>query len=68
MDFSLLPTFDLVSKYFSFTVVGGSANVEGFKISLYNPWPTSIHPTASTKYFLLFSHCIPAFLRLDASH
>ena len=29
MDFSLLPNFDQVAKYFGFTVYSGSANVDG---------------------------------------
>jgi hypothetical protein len=37
MDYSLLPAFDKVEKYFSFTVYGGSANVDGLSFQTYSP-------------------------------
>jgi len=37
MDFSLLPEFDKVSKYFGFSVYGGSATTEGLVWKLFYP-------------------------------
>jgi len=38
-DFSLLPDFDSVSKYFHFTVYGGGANVDGLAVKVFMPTP-----------------------------
>jgi len=38
-DFSLLPDFDRVSKYFHFTVYGGGANVDGLSVKVFAPTP-----------------------------
>jgi hypothetical protein len=38
-DFSLLPDFDSISKYFHFTVYGGSANVDGLSMKVFAPTP-----------------------------
>jgi len=39
VDFSLLPDFSAVSKYFYFTVYGGSANVDGLLFKTFWPVP-----------------------------
>lgn len=44
MDFSLLPPFDDVSKYFYFTVYGGSASVDGLTLKLFAPTPPLLKP------------------------
>jgi hypothetical protein len=42
MDFSLLPPFDKVSKYFYFSVYGGSANVDGLLFKYFAPTPPGL--------------------------
>jgi hypothetical protein len=42
MDFSLLPSFDALAKYFHFTVYGGSANVDGLAFKLFLPVPPGL--------------------------
>jgi hypothetical protein len=42
MDFSLLPNFDSVSKYFHFSVYGGEANVDGLVFKMFNPNPPGL--------------------------
>jgi hypothetical protein len=42
MDFSLLPGFDKVAKYFSYTVYAGSANVDGLTYRLFAPVPPQL--------------------------
>ncbi|HLH55712.1 MAG TPA: hypothetical protein VKY92_19080 [Verrucomicrobiae bacterium] len=44
MDFSLLPGFDSISKYFHFSVYGGSANVEGLSLKAFYPTPPGLKP------------------------
>jgi hypothetical protein len=39
MDFSLLPEFEKLSKYFHFSVYGGSANVDGLYLKVFYPTP-----------------------------
>jgi hypothetical protein len=39
LDFSLLPNFDKISKYFGLTVYGGSASAEGLNLKFYTPYP-----------------------------
>jgi hypothetical protein len=39
VDFSLLPDFDTVSKYFYYTVYGSSANVDGLLFKMFWPVP-----------------------------
>jgi hypothetical protein len=39
MDFSLLPPFDKISKYFSFSVYSASANSDGFTFKMFAPVP-----------------------------
>jgi hypothetical protein len=39
LDFSLLPDFDKVSKYFSCTVYGGSTTVDGLSFKFFTPRP-----------------------------
>jgi len=42
VDFSLLPSFDRISKYFSFTVWAGSVTSEGLGIKLFSPTPQQL--------------------------
>jgi hypothetical protein len=42
MDYSLLPAFDRVEKYFSFSVHGGDANVDGLTFQTYSPVPPGL--------------------------
>ncbi|MEY2407832.1 MAG: hypothetical protein QOF48_502 [Verrucomicrobiota bacterium] len=42
LDFSLLPGFDKVSKYFYITVYSGSVNADGFSLKAYVPTPPGI--------------------------
>ena len=37
VDFSLLPTFDKISRYFNFTIWAGSVNSQGFDIKMFAP-------------------------------
>jgi len=39
LDFSLLPPFDRVAKYFSFSVYSGGANVDGLAFKMFVPVP-----------------------------
>ena len=39
VDFSLLPSFDKVSKYFHLTVYSGALNADGFSLKAYMPNP-----------------------------
>lgn len=39
LDFSLLPPFDSVSKYFSFTVYGAGATSDGLVLKVFDPAP-----------------------------
>jgi hypothetical protein len=43
MDFSLLPDYDQISKYFSFTVYGGSSTSEGLDLKIYTPRPPELN-------------------------
>lgn len=42
MDFSLLPPFDSIAKYFFFSVYGGGANVDGLSLKVFFPVPPGI--------------------------
>jgi hypothetical protein len=42
MDFSLLPPFDKVAKYFSYTVSSGSATADGLTFKLFAPVPPQL--------------------------
>ena len=42
LDFSLLPPFDQVSKYFYFTVYAGSANDDGLSYKIFSPTPPQL--------------------------
>jgi hypothetical protein len=42
VDFSLLPSFDRIAKYFSFTVWGGSVTSEGLGIKVFSPTPPQL--------------------------
>jgi len=41
-DYSLLPPFDEIAKYYNFTVYGGSANVDGLTLKLFLPVPPGL--------------------------
>jgi hypothetical protein len=43
MDFSLLPDFDKVSKYFYFSVTGGSVTADGLSFKVYAPRPPQLN-------------------------
>jgi hypothetical protein len=43
MDFSLLPDYDSVSKYFYFSVFGGSATPDGISLQLFAPRPPQLN-------------------------
>jgi hypothetical protein len=42
MDFSLLPSFDSIAKYFYFDVYGGGANVDGLSLKVFAPTPPGL--------------------------
>jgi len=42
MDFSLLPAFDRIAKYFDFIVYCGSANVQGLTFKVFAPAPPQL--------------------------
>jgi len=42
MDFSLLPAFNKVAHYFSFTLYAASANVDGFTLKVFAPQPPAL--------------------------
>jgi hypothetical protein len=42
LDFSLLPPFDQVSKYFYFTVYSGSASADGLSYKMFSPTPPQL--------------------------
>jgi len=41
-DFSLLPEFEKIAKYFHFTVYGGSADVDGLTLKMFAPSPPEL--------------------------
>ena len=41
-DFTLLPSFDRISKYFNFTVYGGSSTVQGLTFKIFAPAPPQL--------------------------
>jgi len=42
MDYSLLPGFDQVAKYFHYTIHAGSANVDGITFKFFRPTPPAL--------------------------
>jgi hypothetical protein len=42
LDFSLLPPFDQISKYFHFSVYTGSANADGLSYKVFSPTPPQL--------------------------
>jgi hypothetical protein len=42
MDFSLLPPFDSIAKYFHFNVYGESASVDGLTFKWFEPVPPGL--------------------------
>ena len=42
VDFSLLPPFEKISKYFHFSVFAGSANVDGLTLKMFAPVPPAL--------------------------
>lgn len=49
MDFSLLPPFDKVARYFSFRVVGLNAGAEGLDLLIFSPTPPALQRAAAEK-------------------
>jgi hypothetical protein len=52
MDFSLLPPFESVSKYFHFSVYGASATVDGLTFKYFRPVPPAlktVQPSGSSR-------------------
>jgi len=49
MDYSLLPPFDKVAKYFSFTVHSLSANVDGLTLLMFAPAPLALKADLAAK-------------------
>ena len=43
MDFSLLPDYDKVSKYFYFSVYAGSTTADGISFKLFFPRPPQLN-------------------------
>ena len=43
MDFSLLPDFDSVARYFYFSVYGGSVTTEGLSFKFFAPRPPQLN-------------------------
>jgi len=41
-DYSLLPPFEAVAKYYSFVVIGGSADVDGLTWKVFSPVPAEL--------------------------
>jgi hypothetical protein len=41
-DFSLLPPFDAISKYFQFSVYSGSVSADGFAVKVFMPTPPQL--------------------------
>lgn len=50
MDFSLLPDFDSIAKYFHFAVYGGGANVDGLSLKVFCPVPPGVKPGETTRH------------------
>lgn len=48
-DYSLLPSFDVIAKYYNFTVYGGSANVDGLTMKYFLPVPPEVKKVTSEK-------------------
>jgi hypothetical protein len=42
VDFSLLPAFESIAKYFHFTVYAGSANADGLSYKVFSPTPPQL--------------------------
>ena len=42
LDYSLLPDYDKVAKYFHYTVHAGSANVDGISFKFFSPTPPGL--------------------------
>lgn len=42
LDFSLLPSFDRIAKYFHFTVYAGQADAGGFNLRMHSPKPPGL--------------------------
>jgi hypothetical protein len=43
LDFSLLPDYDAVSKYFFFSTFSGNANTEGLTFKFFTPRPPQLN-------------------------
>jgi len=49
VDFSLLPPFEKVSRYFSFSVYGGRASSSGLTLTMFSPVPPGLQGGGGTK-------------------
>ena len=49
LDFSLLPEFDKISKYFHFSVSGMSATTDGINYRIFSPTPPGLQSSSSAK-------------------
>src|SRR5262249_23947320 len=49
LDFSLLPAFDKVSKYFTFSVYAGTATADGLSYMMFSPVPPTLKSAGSAK-------------------
>jgi hypothetical protein len=49
LDFSLLPPFEKISKYFYFTVYGGSASADGLTFRMFAPVPPALRGQEGSK-------------------
>ena len=49
VDFSLLPPFEKVSKYFYFSVYGGSSSADGLAFKVFAPVPPAVKAAAASK-------------------
>jgi hypothetical protein len=49
LDFSLLPPYEKVAKYFYFTVYAGSANVDGLSLKVFSPVSPAIKSSLSVE-------------------
>jgi hypothetical protein len=49
LDFSLLPEFDKIAKYFHFSVSGLSASTEGINYKIFSPTPPALRNSPAAK-------------------
>jgi hypothetical protein len=49
LDFSLLPEYDKIARYFHFTVSGLSATTEGINYRIFSPTPPGLRGNSPAK-------------------